>query len=143
MKTPIALRCRGFTLVELLIVMVIIAILASIAIPSYRQHVMKVKRADAMVELTAWGQRMERCYTRYNRFNAFDPADTTCAFAPYSTQDGTYQITQPTSAAQQFVFTATPQGAQANDSRCMALSVDETGRQSVSGSYIATPEKCW
>ncbi|MEO7775718.1 MAG: type IV pilin protein [Steroidobacteraceae bacterium] len=143
MHTPVAtnIRSRGFTLVELLIVMVIVAILSAIAIPSYRQHVLKVKRADAQTALTGWAQRLERCYTRYNRYTGFPASDLVCTFTTADTADGTYRITLDTPSAQTFTLTATPLGYQLEDTRCNVMTINQAGQQTASGTDGNT--KCW
>nr|WP_290829194.1 type IV pilin protein [Halomonas sp.] len=55
---------RGFTLIELMIVVVIIGIVASFAYPSYTRHVQKSMRSDAHAGLTQAAAALERCYTR-------------------------------------------------------------------------------
>jgi type IV pilus assembly protein PilE len=54
---------RGFTLIEVMIVVAIIGVLASIAIPSYQQYVMRGNRAEAKNALLALAQRLEQNYT--------------------------------------------------------------------------------
>ncbi|WP_317932993.1 type IV pilin protein [Halioxenophilus sp. WMMB6] len=56
-------REQGFSLVEMVIVVAIVAILAGIALPSYFSHVSKGYRSDAMGALTAFAQAMERHFT--------------------------------------------------------------------------------
>jgi type IV pilus assembly protein PilE len=51
---------RGFTLIELMIVVAIVAILAAVAVPSYQQHIVKTNRKDAMTVLQSAAQAMER-----------------------------------------------------------------------------------
>ena len=59
----------GFTLIEVMIVVVIIAVLSSIAYPSYKESVARSRRAEARVVLTAAQQWMERFYTENFRYD--------------------------------------------------------------------------
>ena len=54
---------KGFTLIELMIVVAIIAILTSIAYPSYLEHIKKSRRSDAQSSLNEFASAMERFYT--------------------------------------------------------------------------------
>jgi type IV pilus assembly protein PilE len=85
-----ARRSRGFTLVELLIVVLVLAILSALAYPMYRDQIRKTRRADAQAVLMQSAQAMERFYTENGTY--------TGASAPYSKSpiEGTvtyYQIT--------------------------------------------------
>ncbi|WP_234286715.1 type IV pilin protein [Halomonas sp. MCCC 1A11057] len=54
---------RGFTLIELMIAVAVVAILASIAVPGYRSHVERATRTDALSGLMEAAGQLERCYT--------------------------------------------------------------------------------
>jgi len=54
-------KSRGFTLIELMIAVAIVGILASIAIPNYRQYITKGKRAEAQGALVTFANAMEQC----------------------------------------------------------------------------------
>ncbi|MDW7601742.1 prepilin-type N-terminal cleavage/methylation domain-containing protein, partial [Stenotrophomonas maltophilia] len=54
---------RGFTLIELMIVVAVVAILAAIAYPSYSEHVRKSRRAQAKADLVEYAQLAERFHT--------------------------------------------------------------------------------
>lgn len=60
---------KGFTLIELVIAVAIVAVLAAIAYPSYQDSVRKSRRADARAVLLEAAQFMERFYTENNRYN--------------------------------------------------------------------------
>jgi len=137
---------RGMTLVELMVVMLIVGILSAIAVPSYRNYVLRVNRTDAKVGLTNAAQSLERCFTRYNSYTAGD-AGSGCPVVfpidvPRDASGGaiTYRITA-NRAANTFTLTATPQNRQADDAACSAFVFDSQGNQTVSGT---TPAKdCW
>ena len=71
-------RGRGFTLVELMIVVAIIGLLSAIAVPGYQDYVRKGKRTEGKAALAAAASRLERFYTQNNCYPS--PA-TTCANA--------------------------------------------------------------
>ncbi len=137
------MRQRGVTLIELLIVIVIVAILSAIAVPSYRKHVIRVTRTDAKRELLARASQLERCFTRTNDYTRVDDAGTACAALPYTNPEGTYTISVSNYAAGTFTLTATPQGQQAKDTECKAFTIDQLGNQGVTGTSSATPQGCW
>ena len=126
----------GFTLLELMIAIVVVAVLASIAYPTYQTSVRKGKRGQAKSDVLAAAQIMERCFTQQNSYllcwggdNTIDP--------PYNQSvngtDVTYTIALPVVAQGAYTITATPVGDQANDT-CGTLSLDQAGRRTFSGS---------
>jgi type IV pilus assembly protein PilE len=135
---------QGVTLVELLIVVVIIGILTAVAYPSYRGHMLRTHRAEAKATLLESAQQLERCYTRFNAYNnAGCAAATALAVAGSGVPStGNYYVIKfsaaPTASA--FSLTATPQGAQADDTTCGNLTLDQAGLRGASGTAPAT---CW
>jgi type IV pilus assembly protein PilE len=79
-------RLRGFTLIELMIVVGIVAILASIAYPSYRDSVLKGRRAEARAALADLLQQQERYLTQRNTYLVI--TDATAGPAPFKTYSG-------------------------------------------------------
>lgn len=64
----------GFTLIELMVVLAVAGMLAAMAYPGYRQHVVRTRRIEAQVALQALMQQQERYFTQHNRYVAFGAA---------------------------------------------------------------------
>ena len=132
-----AREARGFTLLELMIVVAILAILSTIAYASYQNQVIKSRRSAATTCLQERAQFMERYYTT-NLTYAGAPAPAQCGpdLNPF------YAIAfSGTPAAKTYVVTATPQGGQTSDTRCGTLSINAQGVRTESGT--GTVDECW
>ena len=130
-KRPIM---RGFTLIELMITVAIVAILTAIAYPSYNEYVLRSHRSNArngLVGASAW---MERAATAKGAYPAAVPSG-------FSTVEGGRYTVTWVSTEQTYTFTATPFGAQAAD-KCGTLIIDQAGRRTVSGASL-TADECW
>lgn len=132
---------RGFTLVELLVVMVVASILMMVAIPGYRQSVIKSRRADARIALNDVAQRLERCYTQ---FGAYDAAG--CGIADgdeIASKEGFYLVTvtvEEVDGLMTYSLSAAPQEGQADDTDCENLEIDAVGNRSATGENT---DHCW
>lgn len=106
----------GFTLIELMIVVVIVAILAAIAYPSYQNQVQRTRRADGQAKLMEIMSAQERWYSARN---AYATDLTTLGYAAASnvpSDGGWYRITATAACgANCILLTATAQTAQAPD----------------------------
>ena len=120
---------RGMTLIELMIVVALIAILGSIAVPSYQSYVMKARRADARGALTNAAQMMERCSTE-NPSTGYSTAACTAGY-PRASENGHYTIA-PSADPEVSTYTlrATPVGSQAVDA-CGKFTLTHTGKRDV------------
>lgn len=138
------LNQRGITLIELLVVVVVVGILAAIAIPSYRQYVIRVTRTDATRELLSVAQRLERCFSRTNDYTRLDDVPNPCVTLPYTNAEGTYLIENAVAmTANTFSLRAVPQGGQADDARCGSFTLNQIGQQGVTGTSAGDPRGCW
>lgn len=141
MLTEGSQRQAGFSLLELMIVVAIIGLLAGVAYPAYQQQIIKTRRAEATATLMATAQDLERCFTRYAAYNdAACGTATRAGGAGIGSEEGHYLVTGAIDAVG-YTLTATPQGAQANDSKCLNFTLTETGTRGVSGTEAA--DKCW
>jgi type IV pilus assembly protein PilE len=130
----------GVTLTELAVAVVVIAILIAVAIPRYRQHVLRVKREDAPRELLMVALRLQGCHKRTGSYARLDDVSNACVMLPYEIPEGTYRISGDI-MTDAFLLTATPIGSQADDAECSAFTLDHRGRQGVTGRGAAL--SCW
>jgi type IV pilus assembly protein PilE len=141
----------GFTLIELMVTVAIVAILGTLAVAGYTSQVRKSRRTEARTALLDLAARQER-YNSTNSSYTDLPANLGYSGTfPQSVGSGYYQIsvcvntTLPCAAdagtGTAFLLTATPAGTQAADTACGSFTVDSTGAQAVTGS--ATASSCW
>lgn len=136
MKTMIRHE-SGFTLLELMIVVVIIAILTAIALPSYRQYVLRGHRTDATRALQDLSSRQENYYFSNNAYTSTlsDLGATSSIAGQYFT------IGIASASTTDYVIEATAVGAQAQDGGCLTFKLHRSGQQESTGSdSVAT---CW
>lgn len=129
---------KGFTLLELIIVVAIIAVLAAIALPAYGRYGFRARRADGHELLLRIAAAQERFYTNRNRYGT-DMAEL--GFAGDASERGFYTVAIATANGDQtYTLTATPQGVQSEDA-CLDLTLTSTGLKDQSGA--ATNGSCW
>ncbi|MDP9010029.1 MAG: prepilin-type N-terminal cleavage/methylation domain-containing protein [Pseudomonadota bacterium] len=144
-------RLRGFTLVELMITVVVLAIIVGVALPAYTQQMHKARRSEARNALLDLAGREERWLSVANSYSQ-NTADVGYTGAwPVTTTNGYYQVTvaAPDPAAlnpanPSYIITATAVGAQATDTACATFSVNQLGQQVASTSAPAVnTATCW
>ncbi|ETE36321.1 PilE protein [Xylella fastidiosa 32] len=116
---------NGFTLIEVMIVVVIVAILAAVAMTSYQGSILRTRRSAAQACLQQQAQFIERYYTTHMTYLGVEKSAPTCD--PSANLDNFYRFTVAAQAST-FMLTATPQGAQAGD-RCGTLTLSNTGER--------------
>ncbi|NII09165.1 type IV pilin protein [Oleiagrimonas sp. C23AA] len=129
----------GFSLIELMIVVAIVAILASIAWPSYRRYVVRSHRTDAKKALLEVAGREERYFYSNN-----DYTDQLSELGSSSSAAGQYySLSIPVANATTYTVKATAVGSQQRDDElCQSISLDKTGKFTSEGSTTDAPN-CW
>ncbi len=141
-----ATSSRGFTLIELMIVVAIVGIIAAVAYPSYVQYVLRSKRDECAGQMTKMASALERYYSTTGRYTGFAAVGWRC---PADSGAQTYALDPAANGnltniqAQFFTITAVPQGSQASD-KCGNLTLTDTGLKGAKG--VTTPavvQECW
>jgi type IV pilus assembly protein PilE len=128
---------KGFSLVELMIVLAIIGVLSAIAYPSYDSYMKKSRRSDAKVALQAMADKQERFYLQNNTYTA-----NTANVGGTGTEKNYYVLSIDSADVNAFALTATavagsPQAADTttNNGDCTVIKLTSAGAK--------TPNACW
>jgi len=129
-------QLEGFTLLELMLVLLLLTTLVAMAVPSYQQYLLRSHRAEAIQELIAAASCQQNIYAASFRF------DTRSCIPSASTGRYSYRM-EPADAAGTTIFTviATPLGPQLQDA-CEELMLDQSGWRSIGGAE-ELQRKCW
>ena len=143
-------RHAGFSLIELMTTVVIVAILASIAVPTYTSQIRKSRRTEARNAVLDLAGREERFYSTNNAYSS-KPSDlgystvTTDTWTTVGTIGSGYYtiVAAVANNASTYIITATTAGIQTSDAQCATFVVDQTGAQSATGSGTNATKDCW
>jgi len=125
---------RGFTLIELVVVVAIVAILAAIAIPNYRQQMLKAHRSQAKADLLEYSQGVERFFSVNRTYvGATLPYGVSPRDAAAGTQYYNLLLTPVAGPPSTYTITATPVNGQTGDTRCGTLRGNQLGQKFYSG----------
>lgn len=110
-------QTKGFTLIELMIVVMIVSILAMVAIPAYQGQVTSARRGDAQAVLLSLSNAMERYYTQNNTFAgaALGAGGIFPNEAPLDGSSKYYDLSIAASSATSYTIQAKPKNGQAGD----------------------------
>ena len=141
-NTQVIGRVCGFTMIELMIVVVIMALLLSIAIPAYQGYVLRANRAEGKNFLLRVQAAQERLYTNNSVYSAnmVGAGSAGLGFASATAPNNKFTVgIALTNANRGYVLTLTPANGHA-DPDCTTLTVDNLGNKAATG---AAQETCW
>ncbi len=128
---------RGFTLIEVMIVVAIMGILASVAYSSYQSQIQQSRRAQGTQALLETAQVLERCATENLSYEAAGCSLVLPFNAPRDSADKYYTISIANRTATTYTLTATSINAQAGDADCAVINITHLGVKT------ATTANCW
>ncbi|MBS1154431.1 MAG: putative type 4 fimbrial biosis transrane protein [Proteobacteria bacterium] len=131
-------KMKGFTLIELMIVIAILGVLVAIAVPSYTGYVRRARLTEAFDTLASHALRMEQAYQNNNNYGT--AANTCVPAAPAATTFFTFSCATTGLTFQGFTLTATGQGNMAGH----AFTINDAGtRQTTAFPNVTGSRNCW
>ena len=139
---------RGVTLIELMTVLVVVAILASIAVPSYRTYLLRAQRSEATTVLLHIQSAQEKFFVQNNAYATdLSSASPVGLGIPAATVHQYYDITLASldgGSGYRATATAHGGGGQHDDTDCVKFSIDHNGLKSATDSADAdAAHECW
>ncbi|WP_278043911.1 type IV pilin protein [Legionella nagasakiensis] len=141
---------KGFSLIELLIVMAIVGILASIAYPTYQDYVTRARRSDGQSALLDLASRMERYYSEHHTYQTatIGTGNATDVLSSNTSPEGWYSLSISSATGSTYTLQAIPVSTQATlDTLCQTLTLNQLGVKGITTGPAGTPTgnaaQCW
>ncbi len=138
-------RRNGFTLIEVMVVVVIVGFLMMVLLPAFQQQLQKGRRTDAMQALQFVASQQENFMLDRSTYTS-DLTELNLGSVAYTSAEGHYLVTATSGAcgsiANCYRLTATPVagGVQTKDNQCTSFSIESSGARDATGSLAA---ECW
>lgn len=137
---------RGMTLVELLVVVVLVAVLATVAIPSYRSHVLRTHRVESRTALLALAVAQEKFFLQHNTYATqaeLSEAPPDGLGLAGTSANARYVLSIDGASESDYSATATATGAQVSDHDCATFSINALGQRSATRLDGSASSACW
>jgi len=138
---------RGVTLVELMVVVVIVAVLASISVPAYRSYLLRAQRSDGKTELLRINAAQEKFFLQAKRYATDAELDQTPPAGlgiSRTSEHGHFALDLPNVAGVSYTARASAIGDQVEDKVCRTLTIDNLGQKGATNATGGdTRMDCW
>ena len=134
-------KSDGFTIIELMISLVLVGILVAVALPDYREYVLRSNRSDAQAALLDMASRQERFVAQRNTYTTEVSGNNGLAMQTTESSKGYYDLSVQACAGgtidECYLLIAEANGSQRNDADCLRMTYDSRGRRG------GTTANCW
>lgn len=141
---------QGFSLIELLVVLVIVGILVTFGYPSYKDYITNARRSDGQSALLDLASRLEQYYSENHTYATatIGTGNATDVSSNNTSPENWYILSIANATSSSYTLHATPTGIQGtNDTRCQTLTLDSLGVKNIvagpAGSPTGSPADCW
>ncbi len=143
------MNSKGFTLIEMLFVIAIIALFATFAYPGYRESIIRARRVDGHLALMELANKMENYYSKQQTYQGatLGTGSATDVLSSKESSQKWYRLVITEQTDKNYTLQAIPRGTQAlQDKACQTLCLNSYGKKSVAAGPAGFPvdtAKCW